>query len=116
MHVFPAIPRASARRLVPWLSTFRSLAAKVAAVRAFRLCLLPLLIVGLVPAQTMALTPSKAPSQYVLDSWQLDRGLPQNSPLSLAQTRDGYLWVGTQEGLARFDGARFVVFDRRSVP
>jgi signal transduction histidine kinase/ligand-binding sensor domain-containing protein/CheY-like chemotaxis protein len=87
-----------------------------AAVHALRLCLLSLLVVCLMPARTMALTPSKVPSQYVLDSWQLDKGLPQNSPQSLAQTRDGYIWVGTQEGLARFDGVRFVVFNRRNVP
>src|SRR5687767_3435960 len=87
-----------------------------AAVHALRLCLLSLLVVCLMPARTMALTPSKVPSQYVLDSWQLDKGLPQNSPQSLAQTGDGYIWVGTQEGLARFDGVRFVVFNRRNVP
>ena len=74
------------------------------------------LVVGLMPGLALSLTPSKMPSQYVLDSWQLDKGLPQNSPMSLAQTRDGYLWVGTQEGLARFDGVRFVVFDRRGTP
>ncbi|HEY0682003.1 MAG TPA: two-component regulator propeller domain-containing protein [Steroidobacter sp.] len=77
--------------------------------------MLSLLVLALMPLTAQALTPNKAPSQYVLDSWQLDKGLPQNSPMSLAQTRDGYLWVGTQEGLARFDGARFVVFERRNV-
>jgi ligand-binding sensor domain-containing protein len=96
---------------------FRSLALEASAtVRALRLCLLSLLGVCLIPVQTQALTPSKVPSQYVLDSWQLDKGLPQNSPQSLAQTPDGYIWVGTQEGLARFDGVRFVVFNRRNVP
>lgn len=64
----------------------------------------------------LAVSPSKAPSQYVLNNWQLAEGLPQNSSLSIAQTRDGYLWVGTQEGLARFDGVRFAVFDRRNTP
>jgi len=64
----------------------------------------------------MALDPSRATTQYVLNVWQIAEGLPQNSALALAQTRDGYLWVGTQEGLARFDGARFVVFDRRNTP
>jgi hypothetical protein len=38
--------------------------------------------------------------------------LPQNTVRSIAQTRDGYLWFATEEGLARFDGARFTVFDR----
>jgi signal transduction histidine kinase/CheY-like chemotaxis protein/ligand-binding sensor domain-containing protein len=74
------------------------------------------LAIGLMPRPAMALTPGKTPSQYVLDSWEIDKGLPQNSPMSLAQTADGYLWVGTQEGLARFDGVRFVVFDRHTVP
>ncbi len=43
-------------------------------------------------------------------SWQKEQGLPQNSVRALAQTRDGYLWVGNDEGVARFDGARFVSF------
>lgn len=87
------------------------------AIRALgRVFALALLAIGLIPLPAMALTPGKAPSQYVLDSWELDKGLPQNSPMSLAQTADGYLWVGTQEGLARFDGVRFVVFDRHTVP
>ncbi|MGH8176484.1 MAG: two-component regulator propeller domain-containing protein [Steroidobacter sp.] len=79
-----------------------------------RICAWAALVVA-APA-ALALSPIKAPSQYVLDTWQIAEGLPQNSPLSLAQTHDGYLWVGTQEGLARFDGARFVVFDRRNTP
>jgi len=83
---------------------------------ALALWLACLIVTALTPLQVLALTPRKAPSQYVLDSWQLDKGLPQNSPTALVQTHDGYLWVGTQEGLARFDGVRFVVFDRRGVP
>jgi ligand-binding sensor domain-containing protein/signal transduction histidine kinase len=46
-------------------------------------------------------------------SWQREQGLPQNSVRALAQTRDGYLWVGSDGGLARFDGLRFVPFDMR---
>ncbi|HEX5221016.1 MAG TPA: two-component regulator propeller domain-containing protein [Verrucomicrobiae bacterium] len=49
-------------------------------------------------------------------SWQTDEGLPQNSVWSLAQTPDGYLWVGTHEGLARFDGVRFALVDEPSAP
>ena len=70
----------------------------------------------LIAPVALALSPDKAPSQYVLNTWQIAEGLPQNSALSIEQTRDGYLWVGTQEGLGRFDGARFVVFDRRNTP
>ena len=60
--------------------------------------------------------PAKALTQYRLDSWQSEKGLPQDTVQSLLQTRDGYLWVGTQEGLARFDGVRFQVWDERTTP
>ena len=66
------------------------------------------------PAAT-ALDPSRLPSQYVTANWQNEHGLPQNVAVALAQTPDGYLWVGTQEGLARFDGVRFKLFDRNSI-
>ena len=43
-------------------------------------------------------------------SWQKEQGLPQNPVRALAQTHDGYLWVGSDDGLARFDGLRFAAF------
>jgi ligand-binding sensor domain-containing protein/signal transduction histidine kinase len=49
--------------------------------------------------------------RYDLRVWQADEGLPQNTVSALAQTREGYLWVGTREGLARFDGVRFGLLD-----
>jgi len=61
--------------------------------------------------QCFALDPALQPSQYVIDNWQIPEGLPQTSAQAIARTRDGYLWVGTQEGLARFDGVRFTVYD-----
>ncbi len=48
---------------------------------------------------------------YFVRVWQSDDGLPQNAVSAVVQTRDGYLWVGTYNGLARFDGVRFRVFD-----
>ncbi|MCW5557917.1 MAG: ATP-binding protein, partial [Verrucomicrobiae bacterium] len=57
-----------------------------------------------------------AAPEYRVDVWQTDDGLPQNTVTAIVQTRDGYLWVGTQGGLARFDGARFVVFDTHTMP
>ncbi|WP_241757879.1 two-component regulator propeller domain-containing protein [Myxococcus landrumensis] len=75
------------------------------------------LLAGLVLARPgFALDPQRRVSQYSQDSWRSDDGLPQNSLLALAQTRDGYVWLGTWEGLVRFDGARFVVFDKRNTP
>lgn len=63
-----------------------------------------------------ALDPDKALSQYVHDAWTTESGLPQNSVAAIVQTRDGYLWFGTQEGLVRFDGLRFTVYDRENTP
>ena len=57
-----------------------------------------------------------AAPEYSQRIWRIDDGLPQNRVRALAQTADGYLWVGTSEGLARFDGARFTVFDRSNTP
>ncbi len=58
-----------------------------------------------------ALDPTVRLSQYVLDDWQIAEGLPQSTVAAIARTPDGYLWLGTEEGLARFDGVRFTVFD-----
>ena len=47
---------------------------------------------------------------FNFQSWQKERGLPQSPVRALAQTHDGYLWIGSDDGLARFDGLRFVAF------
>lgn len=47
---------------------------------------------------------------WVARSWQTEDGLPQDSVNAITQTRDGFLWVGTSAGLARFDGVRFRTF------
>ena len=61
-----------------------------------------------------ALDPQKAISQYIQTVWTTEAGLPQTSVYTVAQTSDGYLWVGTESGLARFDGVRFRVYNRRN--
>jgi ligand-binding sensor domain-containing protein/signal transduction histidine kinase len=53
---------------------------------------------------------------YSLRSWQTDEGLPDNAVQAIAQTPDGFLWVGTHGGLARFDGSQFVCYDSRNTP
>ncbi|HEY1946536.1 MAG TPA: two-component regulator propeller domain-containing protein [Bryobacteraceae bacterium] len=50
--------------------------------------------------------------EYSHRVWRTEDGLPQNRIQAISQTKDGYLWIGTSEGLARFDGVRFVVFDQ----
>jgi ligand-binding sensor domain-containing protein len=63
-----------------------------------------------------ALQTERGAAPYLHTVWQTDEGLPQNSVTAIVQTRDGYLWLATQEGLARFDGTRFTVFDKRNTP
>ncbi len=60
-----------------------------------------------------SLDPQQAIRQYILQTWQTAQGLPQNSVLASAQTPDGYIWLGTEEGIVRFDGVRFTTFDSR---
>ena len=55
----------------------------------------------------IALDTDKAFRDYVIDTWDVKQGLPQVTVLAMAQDADGYLWFGTQAGLARFDGVRF---------
>src|SRR5947199_8154314 len=57
-----------------------------------------------------------ANSDFTIRRWTTDDGLPQNCITALAQTPDGYLWVGTWAGVVRFDGVRFTVFNRYNTP
>ena len=59
---------------------------------------------------------STAHAQFGTTQWTADDGLPQNSVRGIAQTSDGYLWIATLNGLARFDGVRFTVFDKSNTP
>ena len=63
-----------------------------------------------------SLDSSKAITQYTRDIWGVDAGLPHSTVDAIAQTPDGYLWLGTEEGLARFDGVHFKVFDKENTP
>lgn len=52
--------------------------------------------------------------EYLVDSWSEEDGLPLNSIYDFAQTSDGYLWLGTENGLLRFDGHEFTLLNRQS--
>jgi ligand-binding sensor domain-containing protein len=56
------------------------------------------------------------PSRYLHHVWNTENGLPQNDVTQLIQTRDGYLWLGTNGGLVRFDGIKFTIFDSGNTP
>jgi len=59
-----------------------------------------------------ALDPHKSLTQYSHRVWTQEDGLPQDTIRTVAQTNDGYLWIGTDEGLARFDGYEFTTFNK----
>src|SRR5580700_11360513 len=54
-----------------------------------------------------AIDPSRAMSQYVRERWGPEREFPRGAVYAIGQSDDGYLWVGTQNGLVRFDGLKF---------
>jgi len=81
---------------------------------AFGPILLTLLLV--LPAGAMTNEIEADTPHYSKHYWLREDGLPQNTVTAVVQTRDGYIWVGTYDGLARFDGVRFTVFDGSSTP
>ncbi len=60
--------------------------------------------------------PQQTQPDFMIKAWSMADGLPHLSVTALAQTRDGYIWVGTLAGLARFDGVRFKVFTPLNCP
>src|ERR1017187_1378306 len=81
---------------------------------ALRVFLAALLLGFALPG--LALEPSTPLANYGRQSWGMENGLPQNTVQALVQTRDGFVWLGTEVGLVRFDGNGFQVFDRNSSP
>jgi signal transduction histidine kinase/ligand-binding sensor domain-containing protein len=73
-----------------------------------------LLLIGAIGAP--ALEPSTSLANYGRQAWAMENGLPQNTVQALAQTKDGFLWLGTEAGLVRFDGVEFQTYDRKSTP
>jgi len=64
---------------------------------------------------TLAIDPDRPLGQYVHNSWGIGEGFPDETVTSIAQTRDGYLWIGTNKSLIRFDGLSFQKF-QQAVP
>ena len=58
----------------------------------------------------------RSSTDYVIDSWSEEEGISLDSINALAQTPDGYLWIGTDQGLLRFDGNQFTLFHRGNTP
>jgi ligand-binding sensor domain-containing protein/signal transduction histidine kinase len=76
--------------------------------RLFRLALLELFVC--LATTSFATDPRRAVSQYAHDRWGSEKDFPGGSVSSIAQTTDGYLWIGTDRGLVRFDGLSFRLY------
>lgn len=100
----------------------RSLVQQHGACRRLDLCkrwvYLPLLLCMWLCDATLllALDPQKSFSQYAHEVWQREQGLPSNAILSIFQASDGYIWIGTFDGIARFDGVSFTIFHSANTP
>ncbi len=81
-----------------------------------RLTLLLLAPALMLRVPALGLEAQRSLSQYGRQVWQTDNGLPQNTVHAVVQTSDGYIWLGTDDGLVRFDGAEFKVFTTETTP
>lgn len=72
-----------------------------------------LVAMGLIAAAAPVLP---AGTQYQMTNWRTEQALPSNKIMAVVQAHDGYIWIGTYEGLVRFDGVKFTLFDSSNVP
>lgn len=84
--------------------------------RRFRSVLFALAALASAAQPASALDPLMPLSHYARQTWRTENGLPQNSVHQVLQTHDGYIWLATEGGLARFDGYDFANFDKESSP
>jgi len=91
------------------ISAFRLLCAVLG------LVLLPVLPETLNATEDRSASLSRA-SDWLIKTWEMGDGLPENSATAMVQAPDGYLWFGTFNGLVRFDGVNFKIFNRRNTP
>ena len=75
-----------------------------------------LLVTAVLSVPAWGLDPKLSITQFGHDVWTTSNGLPQDSVRAIAQTADGYLWFATTDGLARFDGINFTVFNGSNTP
>lgn len=70
----------------------------------------------LIAPTALALDTKKPLAEYMHQTWSVDNGLPQSTIRGISQTTDGYVWFATHEGVARFDGLVFTVYDEGNTP
>jgi ligand-binding sensor domain-containing protein/signal transduction histidine kinase len=106
------------RLALHWHSFHRQPIISPVRLRYFSLLLRRWLVAGM--ASGLLLRPDgpalAAEANYLIDVWDTEHNLPSSTVTAIIQTPDGYLWIGTYNGLARFDGVRFVTFDPVNEP
>lgn len=75
-----------------------------------------LLLTALAGREVRALDPERRVDEYTITGWTMEDGLPHNLVQRVAQSPEGFLWIGTWEGAARFNGRGFTTFDAHTVP
>ena len=75
---------------------------------------LPRLCAAVFAATAVRLDAERALSQYVRDRWATETGFPGGPVYAITQTGDGYLWIGAEKGLVRFDGLTFRLFEPKA--
>jgi len=83
---------------------------------AMERCFVLVLLCATAVHSARALDPHRFLKEYGHQTWQTDNGLPENTVHSILQTRDGFLWLGTEGGLVRFDGFDFSIFNADNTP
>jgi len=73
--------------------------------------LMLLLSVAVSADRLVAIEPTHHVTQYVHTAWRIQDGFLNGIPTAITQTLDGYIWIGTQSGLMRFDGIRFLPWE-----
>jgi len=64
----------------------------------------------------LALDPVRRADSYSVQGWSIEQGLPSSKVRDITESRDGYLWIATAQGIARFDGNQFTIFTRSTNP
>src|SRR5215471_20651575 len=77
-----------------------------------RVCLLVAMLAY--AGNCFALDPNQSLKDFGRQQWLSESGLPQSTVHAITQTSDGYIWIATEQGLARFDGVSFTIFDTRN--
>jgi hypothetical protein len=94
-------------------TTFR----RVDALRDWHMLIVVVWMLGSIGVGGQLAEPSPTQSaEFTIKGWSMADGLPHLSVTALAQTRDGYIWIGTLAGLVRFDGVSFDVFTPQNCP